>query len=398
MIDPNTISPTTPKPPRRRKWLRRTAWTIATLTLIVGVAIGTLQTDWAADKIRGIAENQVSAALHDGRLTIGSLDGNLLYNFAAKDVRLYSRDSLVVSIDSVRAEYNLFAFLIGSFRVYDLDLIRPALTARQLPDSTWDLLNLAPGDTLATKDPFEIRFDRVRIVQGAGAARFHGTQPDSTIFAQDLNVALRDLYFEGGGFRSTLDEARVRIVAPVAPDPVSITMRGEVGQDRITCAPCAIESTRSTVSMSGHLLFPQASTLRGDFRFNFEPLVLGDIAFAVPYVDQEESVVGNASVSGSADSLSALVELVFSSGATANLNALITTRDSARVRVEGEIAGLNPAVLQKDLDLVGTINSEIDVDLAGSSLKTVSGPVALLIFDTVLNGVELRDGYLNGQF
>ncbi|HEX9660060.1 MAG TPA: hypothetical protein VGA18_07150, partial [Rhodothermales bacterium] len=398
MIEPNNISPTTPKPPRRRKWLRRTAWTIATFTLIVGLAIGTLRTDWAADKIRGIAENQVSAALHNGRLEIGTLEGNLLYNLAATDVRLFSGDSLVVSIDSVRAEFNLFAFLTGGFRVYEVDLIYPVVTARQLPDSTWDLLNLAPDDTSATGDPFALQFDRVRIVQGSGSARFHGTQPDSTIYAHDLNAAMRAVYFEGGNFGTTVDEASVRIVAPVAPEPVSVNMRGELRRDQIFCAPCTIESARSDVSLAGNLLFPDTSALRGDIRFDFDPLVLGDIAFALPDVDQEESVVGTASVTGASDSISAHVELAFLSGASTNLNALITTRDSARVRIMGEISRLNPAVLQPGLNFVGMISSEVDIDLTGSSLETVSGPVTIRTFDTVLNGVELRDSHLTGQF
>lgn len=389
-----------PAPQRRRKkWPRRLAWVFVLLCAVIGSLVLVLQTDWALEKVRGLAERQGSAALHDGRLVIGRLDGNLLYRLSATDVRLFSGDSLVASVDTARFAYSLISLLTSEIRISRLDLVRPTVTARQRQDSTWDLLSLAPTDTAQkTTESTMLRFDRVRISGGRARAEFLSTRPDSSVSVSALAASMRDVYVGGGTFGSTLDSLTATIVAPVAPDPVEITFSGEIAEDRVICATCRLESSRSSVVANGHLLFPEASDPSGDFALRLDPLALGDVAFFLPSVDPEESVTGEASVVGTIDSLSADLSLDFSGGTAAQLQGLVRTGHAARVKVEGSVERFDPALLVRTSEFSGVVNATVDVDLTGKELAAVDGPAAVRIYDTVLNGVRLRDGHVQGNF
>lgn len=392
------ISPSPAPAHARRRWPRRLLWLLVVVAILAGSAAALLQTDWAAERIRRLIEREASAVLSDGHLTIGHLDGNLLFRMTASGVELFSGDSLVVSVDTVKAEYNLFSFLSGGIRVSNLDLFRPAVIARQRPDSTWDLLNLSQTDTSSTSAATEFRIDRVRVTDGRGAARFLSQQPDSSISVAELNVSARNLYIAGATFESTLDNARAIVVAPIAPDPVALTVNGQFAEDRIICTACRLESSRSKVVVIGDLLFPEGSNLRGNLTLRLDPLALGDVAFILPSVDPDESVVGDASVVGTLDSMSANVSLDFSGGAAAHLQGLVTTGDAGRVKIVGSVEKFDPAVFLATREFSGAINATIDVDLKGRKLAAVEGPVDVRITDTILNGARLRDGQLTGQF
>lgn len=401
MPESTQISPNPdPRPKKKRRWLRRLAWTCLAFVLLLSAVAITLRTDWAARTVGRIIEREAGAALNHGRLSIGRLDGSLLSRLTAYDVRLFYRDSVVVSIDTAHARYDIVSALKSTFRVFDLRVAGVDVIARQLPDSTWDILDLAPPETpavVADEQP-AVRIDHLNVSAGSARARFLSQQTDSSISAHDVRFAAREVKIGGPGFAAITDELTATVTAPVAPDPVSIVFRGEIGSNRLLCERCSIESARSSALGEGFLSFTEDDLVRGRLSLRVAPLHLGDLAFILPAVDPDETVTGEAEVIGSTDSLEARLSMNFSSGASATLQALIRSRSGARVAVDGEIRDLNPRIFVPDGDLDGVINATVDVDLTGRTLEAVSGPVAIRVFDSILNGVDLRDGQLSGRF
>ncbi|MEM1126993.1 MAG: translocation/assembly module TamB domain-containing protein [Bacteroidota bacterium] len=124
-------------PPSRLARLLR--WSLALVALVGLVFLGLTRTQVGRDGIRQALEYQANERLQ-GRLSIGTLRGNLLNELYAQDVRLYGPEGdLVLQVDSVYAAprwQTLFTETLSFRRVH---LERPRAWLRRQPDGTWSL-------------------------------------------------------------------------------------------------------------------------------------------------------------------------------------------------------------------------------------------------------------------
>jgi hypothetical protein len=100
-----------------------------TLTAIVGVIAATLialQTPWARDSLRQLAERRAETALN-ADVAIGELTGTLLFGVTVNGLTIERDGTRVVAIEQVTADYDVFDFIQGQWELSRLVLVHPIL-------------------------------------------------------------------------------------------------------------------------------------------------------------------------------------------------------------------------------------------------------------------------------
>ena len=129
-------------------------------TLLIGaaaMAVVVTQTAWFKDWMRGFIVRQASGYLN-GELSIGRLDGNLLFGVELEDVEVRMNGKPVVQIKDVALDYNVFAFVSGNAILDDIRLNEPVIHLERTAEG-WNLTRLVRArtpDTPARRRPIEI--------------------------------------------------------------------------------------------------------------------------------------------------------------------------------------------------------------------------------------------------
>src|SRR5919106_3925570 len=107
---------------------RRSLQVVAFLcTLVVGtaaMAIIVTQTTWFKEWLRGFIVRQAEDYVN-GRLSIGRLDGNLFFGVELEDVDVTQNGKMVVNIQDLTLDYNVFTVVGGDAVLDDIRLNRP---------------------------------------------------------------------------------------------------------------------------------------------------------------------------------------------------------------------------------------------------------------------------------
>lgn len=112
-------------------------------TLVVGaasMALIVVQTAWFKEWARSFILRQ-AADYVNGQLSIGRLDGNLLFGVELEDIDVTMRGVTVVNIEDVGLDYNVFTFLTGDAVIDDIRLNRPVFRIEKSEDG-WNIAQL----------------------------------------------------------------------------------------------------------------------------------------------------------------------------------------------------------------------------------------------------------------
>ncbi len=112
-------------------------------TLVVGAAataIVVAQTTWFKDWARSFIVRQ-AADYVNGELSIGRLDGNLLFGAELQDINVSMNGVQVVNIKDVGLDYNVFTFLTGDAIIDDIRLNQPVFRVER-GENGWNLAQL----------------------------------------------------------------------------------------------------------------------------------------------------------------------------------------------------------------------------------------------------------------
>ena len=128
-------------------------------TLLIGaaaMAVVVSQTAWFKDWMRGFIVRQATNYLN-GELSIGRLDGNLLFGVELEDVELRMNGKPVVQIKDVGLDYSVFAFASGDAIIDDIRLNEPVIHLERTEDG-WNLARLVRARTpqASRRRPIEI--------------------------------------------------------------------------------------------------------------------------------------------------------------------------------------------------------------------------------------------------
>jgi len=128
---------------------RRTLQVLAfTCTLLVGataMAVIVTQTTWFKEWMRSFIVQQ-AAGYVNGDLSIGRLDGNLLFGVELENIGVTMDGKTVVDIKDVGLDYNAFTFLLGHVVLDDIRLNQPVFHLEKT-DGEWNLTRLIIAQT-----------------------------------------------------------------------------------------------------------------------------------------------------------------------------------------------------------------------------------------------------------
>jgi uncharacterized protein involved in outer membrane biogenesis len=142
-------------------FIRRSLQVLALIgTLIVGVtamAVIVTQTAWFKDWLRGFIVRQAENYVN-GRLSIGRLDGNLLFGVELEDVNITMNGKKVVDIKDVGLDYSVFTFILGHVVLDDIRINEPVIRVEKDAEG-WNitrLMKVRTPDATARRRPLEI--------------------------------------------------------------------------------------------------------------------------------------------------------------------------------------------------------------------------------------------------
>ncbi|MEL6443531.1 MAG: translocation/assembly module TamB domain-containing protein [Bacteroidota bacterium] len=177
---------------------------VAVAVVVLGLAVVALtRTQVGRDGLRDQVERFVERELQ-GRLAIGELTGNLLFDLYATDLALYDADGVTVaSIDSVVVRPKWWPLLTrGEIEIDEVLLIHPRATMHRDSAGTWNLLAaLAPKvPSSEPPPPVTIRSADIEVLGGALVTTRDGEPPAIVASGALFDVTqteIRDLDLRG---------------------------------------------------------------------------------------------------------------------------------------------------------------------------------------------------------
>src|ERR1700730_8645204 len=118
--------------------IRAIVYTVVLVLVLIGLGIGTLQSDWGRNQLRRLVIRQANQYL-TASLEIERLDGSLFSSIELGGIRLSLDGRTLVSIESVSATYSLQELFASGTVIKRVRLVRPHVVAGRLPDGRWDL-------------------------------------------------------------------------------------------------------------------------------------------------------------------------------------------------------------------------------------------------------------------
>ncbi|HEX2779701.1 MAG TPA: hypothetical protein VHM30_09390, partial [Gemmatimonadaceae bacterium] len=166
------------------------------LIAVIGVAVWTLtSTGFGHEKVRQFALKTLASTVH-GRVTIGSIGGNLLRGTVIRDFAITdSTGAPFIVAEEVRTRYSLAALMKKKIVLNDLTLVRPVVVLDKAPGGKWNFARIFPGDTTAKTDSGPgfgswISLRNVKLVEGKAVVRMPW-HPDTALTAAQQDSAIR---------------------------------------------------------------------------------------------------------------------------------------------------------------------------------------------------------------
>lgn len=179
---------------KRRKW----PWiTLAVLLVLLGSARWALQSDLLLDYVKNLAEEQTGQQLN-AELSISSLRGDLLKEIQLTGISLRDSSDTLLTIDSIRVGYDIWSLFSSDFIIDEVYIGSAKVNARQLPDSSWNLLAILPEssdveeaekDTLDTDNPFPFKIKKLTLDNSSISVFSPYLLPDSTLSLDQIFIS-----------------------------------------------------------------------------------------------------------------------------------------------------------------------------------------------------------------
>ena len=365
---------------------------VAVLLVAVLGVLFYLQTDAGRGKIQSIAVGQIQELLAEGNtVEVDRLEGNFLTGARLIGLVLKMDGVPVVRVDTATVDYNLLTLASRTLAIDAATIAGPYVLLKQRADSTFNLQHLlepAAEDPDSTDDAggsaFTIQIARLAVTRGQVLVDFYtGGARDSVLTIEPLAAEVSDFLYDADNLKGEIDNLSARVVAADGQTKWALNTAGAFSQEAVDLARFALKGDESDVTGSGKLVFP---TDEDPLQFNADleaaPLALAEVrAFApVPLYGSPRLTLR---ASGGLDEMLASVRASDIGGGTADLKAVLSLDENvpARIKVEGEIVGVDPSILMGDPSVKGRINGTVEADLEGADLASLSGP-----FDLHLEG------------
>ena len=228
---------------KRRKW----PWiTLAVFILLIAFVRWSLQADWVFNIIKTQAEEIVSETT-GAEFTIGGMSGDLLRGISIHDVKLKSDDP-IITLDSLFVNYRFSALFSRTIDVTELRISGLYASLEQLPDSSWNMMQLIPEPTEPDEEPgdfpFTIELRSLQLVNSSIDVYAPYLLPDDRIEIRNLEVSASATY-STDVLDATLDSFALDLIEGRLPEGIRLETSGAMAGERITLDRLMISTGRS---------------------------------------------------------------------------------------------------------------------------------------------------------
>jgi autotransporter translocation and assembly factor TamB len=135
--------------------------------LVVGLAVGIMETAWGKNQLRALIVRQANQALA-AKLEIGRLGGSLFGSLELGGVRLSRNGSPFVEIDAVDVSYSLRQIWQRGLVIREIRVIHPRIAVARDADGRWNLGSILKRSAQPAGQPMRtFLLERIDIVNGS---------------------------------------------------------------------------------------------------------------------------------------------------------------------------------------------------------------------------------------
>lgn len=386
---------------------------ILSLLLLFGVLRYSLTTDFVRDRVRSFAENQIEKST-GFKTNIGRIKGDLLRDFSIEDLRLFARDSAMVSVDSIHMKWSWVDVIAGKANITFLALYQPRVNLSQAIDNKWNVesdILFPQDDSLAESKgdfqlPVAISIDTLQVVDGFVAVR---SLPNPLLNQthEQINLTASGS-FDEETYAVILKQLRFTGDLDALAMPFNVALSGKGVPETIDLNELVIRAGESLLSAVA-----QVSLQDSIFTFGLEtnPIKGADWTSELANGLRNEKIVSSLRLSGSATALQFGLSME-----SPNLNHLQLDFSLANyanphvrsLRLSGNDLNLSALLNNDELPRIGSLDVQAEADLRFDSLYTSSGQIRAqtknIVFldrdvhiDSVFTRHELFDRVLTSQ-
>ncbi|MEO0556663.1 MAG: translocation/assembly module TamB domain-containing protein [Bacteroidota bacterium] len=397
--------------PARRRWPRRIGRAglgLVAFVLLLGVStLIYLQTDSGQRYVQGLIIGQIENLLaDDATVTVESLDGSFLSDAQLTGLRIQRDGETVVSVDTVSINYSLRTLLRKTFSAEILSIRGPFVVLRQRADSSFSVASLfqPAEDSTESRGSFTIRMDELALTRGRVEVHWYSPEDDSVLVVSDLTANVRDFVSHPDSVVGTIQRLQLVATAPREAARVEVGGSGQFTRERLSLNELWIDSDAGT-QVRGNALAMFGEAAGGD---SFLPVFEADLE-ATPFAFSDVRAFTGVSLYGDprarlrASSNGSTLDIEVNATldeATAALEGELTrdTRGPVRYRADGTLRGLNLAELTGNPALEGELTGDLNANLQGTTLETLSGPFSVLLRESRFRQQSLDRVRLDGSF
>jgi len=395
---------------RRSRWLRRAGFTVAGLAIFLVLFVGALylylQSSGGQGRLQSIVVGQIEQLLGENAVvTADALEGNFFTGAELTGLKIMQDGEVIVAVDTVLIEYRLRTLLNKTFSVENLVVSGPSIYVRQRADSSFNMADLfAANDDSTESSGFKILMDDVALRRGRVELAWYTPDSDSVMVISDITARLSDFASTPDSVVGTIQRLQLVATAPHEAARVEIGGSGRFTKERLNLSELRIDSDAGT-EVRGNALAMFGAAAGGEgllpvFEADLEaaPFALSDVrAFTGVSLYGDPRARVRASSDGSTLDITLNASL---NDATAAVEGELTrdTRGSVRYRADGTLRGLNLAGLTGNPALEGELTGDLNANLQGTTLETLSGPFSVLLRESRFRQQSLDRARLEGSF
>ncbi len=390
-----------PTPHRTRRRVGRVLLGIVGAVALLAVgALVFLQTNAGQTFARGLVVGQITKLLaDDAEVSIDGLDGNFLTGARLTGLEIGRAGETVIAVDTLLVDYNLRTLFNQTFSASQLYIGGPRVVVRQRADSTLNTAGLLkPAERKST---LTIVLDELAVHRGHAEVHWYRADGrDSVHTVTDIEAVVTDFTKDPESLTGVIDALGLRALAPFDRGEMRVAGAGRFSNEDLAFRDLTVRSRAGTdLQGTARLVFTGDGSLPVfDATIEAAPLALEDArAFAgvAVYGDPRLRIRAESDGSLLSTSISGALD-----DATINIDGEFSRETDGPVgyRAEGTLRRFDPSVLTRNPALAAEVTGDLQVNLRGSTLETLSGPFNVTLRETRVGGRQIERLALDGAF
>ena len=381
-------------------------WVVIGLIVIVGVALAVTQTgifrDWVKNKIETAVNESVN-----GRLEIGTLDGNLFTRAELSDLGFFIGPDTIATIERIDIRYDLWPLFSGIIQLDSLSMDSPTLYLSQDSANVWNITRVVPLESSdVSADPDESQFD-YEVIVGAfslnrGRIQLTSTERLIPRAIDSINVEMSGRYTES---HQTLNLQTFNFCAR---EPQFVLSQLSFDLERtaraISISNFDLKTSENSFAASGE--YAPADSVRSQAAVLSKPIAFEEFAFVMPDI----KIIANPTITLSTnlrqDSLALDLLIVEGNqslgvvGYVANISSLLDSAatDIPRYGATIRLSRVDPRGWLSDPPFDFRASGEIAITGEGREVEKINGVLTARLQDCVVDNRPISDFRIDASY